>query len=256
MSQIKSRWNNHARLGFARVRRLSIAFVFTFLASISIAICQSSGQPVRMDIPLFSANATTVYARKAVTSPNGKTLVSIGAPDFDTDDHPANVTIHTERGESNTTVRFGLDTEILWSPDSEAFTLTGSCCGANGQYETDVFFMTGKRLKIVKLTLLIERAFGHPVGCSWPEPPNVAAIKWLVPSKKLLVAAEIIHHSNCDSYGTFRAYVVDLAGPLVIKSYNQIKAKKLYGDDLGEELLQADDNCIRNPKSCVVGSNH
>jgi hypothetical protein len=256
MNQVKSLWNDFARLGFARALRKSITLILTLLAFAAIAICQSGGQTARMDIPSYSARATTIYVGKSASSPNGKRVVSIGAPNFDTDDHPARVTVHTERGEWNTTIRFGLDTEILWSPDSESFAVTGSCCGAAGQYETDVFDLTGGRLKVVRLTILIERAFGHPVACRMPEPPNVGAIKWLVPSKKLLVAAEIIHHSNCDSFGTFRAYVVDLAGPLVIRSFNQIKARKLYGEDLGEELAQADDTCIRDPKSCWVGSNH
>jgi len=205
---------------------------------------------------MYSAKATTIYKGQSATSPNGKRSVSIGAVSFDTDDHPAKVTVHTEQGEWSTTIRFGLDAEILWSPDSGSFAITGSNGGANGQYEADVVFVYAGHIKVVKLTLLIERAFGHPVDCWTPEVPNVGATRWLVPSKKLLVAAEIAHHSNCDSFGTFRAYVVDLSGPLVVRSINQIRTRKLYGEDLGEELAQADDDCIRNPKWCVVGSYH
>jgi hypothetical protein len=70
------------------------------------------------------------------------------------------------------------------------------------------------------------------------------------------VAAEIMHHSNCDSFGTFKAYVVDLSGPRIVSTYDQLETKRLYRRDLGEELLQAKDNCIRDPKSCWVGANH
>ena len=164
--------------------------------------------------------------------------------------------METENGRFTKKITFGLNAEVLWSPDSKAFSITGSCCGANGNYETDVFFVRKARLDRVRITPLAIRSFGHPVKCGWPEFPNVAAIKWIVASRELLVAAEIMHHSNCDSFGTFRAYLVDLAGPRLSKSYDQLEAKRLYMDDLGMELLQSDDKCIHDPKSCWVTANH
>jgi len=108
----------------------------------------------------------------------------------------------------------------------------------------------------LELTGVIERAFGQPVQCTWPEPPNVAALKWIVPSKRLLLAAEIVYHTNCDSYGTFKAYVVDLDGPRVVKVLNQLEVKRRYQADLGPFLLDSRDECIRNPKSCRVAAAH
>jgi hypothetical protein len=256
MNRFQIRQNPDARIRIARLCRISIALVLALVGFGPILICQSEGQTERIDVPMYSARATTIYVGKSATSPDRKRTVSIGPVDLDSDDEPANVTVHTERGDWSTTIRFGLDTEILWSPDSESFAITGSNGGANGQYETDVVFVYAGYIRVVKLTLLIERAFGHPVDCWMPEFPNVGAIRWLVPSKELLVAAEIVHHGNCDSSGTFRAYVVDLAGPIVVRSINQTRTRKLYSEDLGEELAQADDDCIRNPKSCVLGSYH
>ena len=224
------------------------------------AFCQSDKEPSKEDVPFFSKNAATIYSwpgrRKTAPSPDGKKKVGIKLLDNDNvEDFPAIVTVDTERGQLTTTIRFGLNTEVLWSPDSMAFTLTGSCCGGNGQYQTDVFMVKDNQLVRVSLTVVAERAFGHPVKCGWPEPPNVAAIRWLIPSKRLLVASEIMHHSNCDSFGTFKAYSIDLSERRIVDQYAQLEAKRRFGTDLGEELLQADDNCIREPKSCRVNFN-
>jgi hypothetical protein len=94
------------------------------------------------------------------------------------------------------------------------------------------------------------------VKCGWPEVPNVAALKWMDGSTKLLLSAEIIHHSNCDSYGTFEGFVVDVASLRIVGHYNQLEMKRLFRSDLGEELQQANDACIRQPRSCYVRANH
>lgn len=151
---------------------------------------------------------------------------------------------------------FGLNAEVLWSPDSKAFAVSGSGEGANGLYWVDVFVLKPDELAVVPLTPVIQRAFGHPVKCGWPELPNVAAIAWIVPSERILLAAEIIHHSNCDSFGTFKAYEVNVRTKTITKTFNQLEAKKRYGRELGRELSDAPDNCIRSPKSCYVGANH
>jgi len=182
--------------------------------------------------------------------------VYIKAQDDESEFHPALVSVKTPERKLVSKIQFGLDTEVLWSPDSKAFAVTGSIEGANGLYETAVFFLRKNRLESVSLTPLVTQAFGHPVKCGWPELPNVAALKWLVPSQQVLVTAEIIHHSNCDSFGTFKAYAVDLTGPRIIKIYDQLSTKKRFGSDLGCELLQADDKCIQDPVSCYLPGNH
>jgi hypothetical protein len=252
--------NLRSSYGLIKLSQRLVAAISSLFVLVSILLCQNPTQVPRYDVPSYSSNAITVYhwddKVKTAASPDGKKKVSIEILDDNAEDFPAKVTVDTEQGQLSATIHFGLDTEVLWSPDSRAFALTGSCCGAGGQYETDVFYVYKKRLVRVELTTLMERAFGHPVRCSWPESPNVAAVKWLIASKELLVAAEIMHHSNCDSFGTFKAYVVDLAGHRVVKVLNQLETKRLYHDDLGEELLQSDDVCIRHPESCHVGSYH
>lgn len=146
--------------------------------------------------------------------------------------------------------------EMQWAPDSRAFFVTGSAHGRNGIYTVRVFRFARGRLEEVDLNRPVLRAFGSPVKCAWPEPPNISGIRWLDGSKELLVAAEIVHHSVCDSYGTFRLYRVDIARRRVLNSYGQLEGKKRFWDDLGEELRQANDECIRKPEKCWVRSNH
>jgi len=100
---------------------------------------------------------------------------------------------------------FGLNAELLWSPSGERFAITGSEGGANGQYRSAVVTVTPNGLVWLDLTPAIERAFGHPVKCGYLETPNVAAITWLFDAQ-LVLAAQIINHSNCDSFGTFVAF--------------------------------------------------
>lgn len=147
--------------------------------------------------------------------------------------------------------------ELLWSGDASAFAVTSSDGGAVGTYHA-VIVGAGGNGKIVSrdLSPLVIRAFGHPVKCDEPEDPNIAAVTWLPGSSRLIVAAEIPPHSNCDSFGTFRAYEVDWRSMRVVRGYDQITAKQLFGKAMGSELRSAPDDCVRRPRSCWVSTNH
>jgi hypothetical protein len=152
--------------------------------------------------------------------------------------------------------RVSIGTEVRWSADSKAFFLTESTRGRNGPYKTTLYLLDDDGVRILDVTPIVYEAFGHPVKCSWSEAPNVAGIKWLEGSRRILVAAEIVNHSVCDSFGTFRLYEISVPALEVIREYGQIKAKRLYWDELGWELRPANDNCISHPESCEVSSNH
>jgi hypothetical protein len=221
-------------------------------AIVILLICVSSAT-AKAEEPLFAVHASV--SNQTALSPNGKSRVSFRLLDDNADDFPTEVSVHTGKITLTSRIEFGLNAEVLWNADSSAFAVTGSSEGANGQYHTDVFIVRSNQLVRVRLTHLIEMAFGHPVRYGWPEVPNVAAIKWLG-SSRVLVAAEIIAHSNCDSFGTFKGFVVDVHGPRVLRKYDQLTVKRLYGPDLGVELRNANDSCIRNPESCFVSTNH
>jgi len=150
----------------------------------------------------------------------------------------------------------GVGCELLWSPDSRAFFVTTSDQGANGSYRLIVVSEVQGALMARDLTPLLARKFGNPVTCGWPERPNVGGISWLGSSKQLLAAAEIVNHSNCDSFGTFKAYVVDVRSMKVVETYGQLATKHRFRGVLGEELQNAPDECVRSPRSCYVSTNH
>ena len=206
------------------------------------------------DKPSFASHAQVGHS---IVSPDKKIRISLRLLDENTDgDFPTQIQVHTATETLTTTIDFGLNAEILWSADSKAFTVTGSSVGANGPYHSDAFIIQPGRLIHVPLTALVRGAFGHPVKCGWPESPNVGAIRWIDNSRTVLVAAEIVNHSNCDSFGTFKAFVIDINTKQILKRYGQLQVKRLYRSDLGIELRGADDTCISKPESCFVLSNH
>jgi hypothetical protein len=159
-------------------------------------------------------------------------------------------------GQSHFDLGAGVDSEVLWSPDSSAFFITTSDGGAAGPYRLLTFQRDRHGVKIVDITPLVERAFGHPVRCDTPSSPNVAGVTWLDGAKRVLAVGEVYPDTNCDSMGTFKAYEVDLRRRHIVRIYDQLEAKKLFAADLGHYLLDADDACVRVPKSCWVNTNH
>lgn len=148
-----------------------------------------------------------------------------------------------------------VDAELVWSPDSLAAFFTGSDGGAVGTYHTHVIYRRAGHLTQVDLSPLIIKRFGHPVRCYEPEDPNVGGITWLG-KDRLLVAAEIPPHSNCDAMGTFTAYEVDLRTLRIVKTYSQIEAKRRFWSALGSELREAQDGCDRRPRACEIPPLH
>ncbi len=165
--------------------------------------------------------------------------------------HKAKLTFWTQL------IQPGVGLEVLWSPDSRAFFVSTSDAGRGGWYSTHVYLLD-KQNKVSEIDVsdLVVSAFGHPVRCGWHEDPNVAGIRWSVASKRIIVAGQIAPHSNCDSFGTFRAYEIAVPEGKLLRSWGQIEAKRMFHDDLGWDLIDAPDNCIRHPKACEVAYNH
>ena len=165
--------------------------------------------------------------------------------------HKAKLTFWTQL------VQPGVGLEVLWSPDSRAFLVSTSDAGRGGWYSTHVYLLDDQnKVSEIDVSDLVLSAFGHPVKCGWPEDPNVAGIRWSVASRKIIVAAQIAPHSNCDSYGVFHAYEIAVQEKKILHSWGQIEAKRLFRDDLGWDLIDAPDECIRHPQSCEVAYNH
>jgi hypothetical protein len=82
-----------------------------------------------------------------------------------------------------------------------------------------------------------------------------AAVKWL-DSEHLLAAVQVPNVSVCDSMGVFELREMSVRDLSIRKTYGQIEAKKLFEGDLGGNLRDANDGCVRDPKSCWVAAHH
>ena len=51
--------------------------------------------------------------------------------------------------------------------------------------------------------------------------------------------------------GTFEAFEITIPQGQVKLRYGQFETKRLFHDDLGPELRNASDGCVRDPASCV-----
>lgn len=226
-----------------------------YMALFAMNVCSLHAQDTgTVTSTLFAKQASTADRTK---SPDGLKTVSISQiHSTGEEDFPADVEVTLRNKKLKAKIRFGLNTEMLWSPDSNAFAITGSSEGANGLYWTTIYLIQGDKLVEIPVTEMVRNEFGNPVKCSWPEYPNVAAIEWLKPSVRILVAAEIINHSNCDSFGTFKAYEVDIANKSIVATYDQLEVKKRFGTQLGPELAESPDSCVRAPQTCFVPANH
>lgn len=149
----------------------------------------------------------------------------------------------------------GIGAELLWSPDSKTLAVTTSDVGRNGVFNTYLFRLDHGSIQKIDVSPLVRKEFDHPVACAYPEPPNVAAVSWSS-SDHLLIAAQILDHSICDSFGTFVLYEIDIPQKAIVRRYNQIEAKRLYSSSLGVFLQHSRDDCVTNPKKCEVPSNH
>jgi hypothetical protein len=130
--------------------------------------------------------------------------------------------------------------------------VTYSDAGDDGTYHLVVFHLGGAGLTATR-PLRDGRALLRP-DCAQPEAPNVAAVAWPGPdASRLVVAVAVPRGSTCASQGTFRAFTVSLPTAQVTERYDQLQAKREFRALMGEELLSASDECIRNPKACPAG---
>jgi len=147
--------------------------------------------------------------------------------------------------------------EIGWSASSDRFFVTYSDGGAIGSYHVAAYALANGKLTELPVAADVSRDFltRYP-KCFRPETPNVAGIAWSRDASRLLVAAEVLPHSNCDEMGTFRVYEVAVPGGKIVRRYSQIEAKKLFRRLLGPELRNADDSCFSHPGACAIPMLH
>lgn len=147
--------------------------------------------------------------------------------------------------------------EIGWSPTSAFFFVTYSDGGAVGTYHVSVYRISAAKIGKIDLTGAVRRDFQrHYPKCDSPEEPNIAGVAWSSDSTTLLVAAQVLPHSNCDNMGTFNLYTVAVSNGRIIDRIPQLAAKASFYDLLGQELRAADDHCFSKTGSCWIPALH
>jgi len=185
-----------------------------------------------------------------IPSPDGKKMIIVKSS-RDKDLPRSTLVVEAFGHEFEAGFTWSPDCEVAWAPDSRAFFATYTMGGAIGGFVTQVFFVQHDGLKLLKPTAeVIEEFMSRPHYCYWDEGPNVGGVMWLGDSSRILVAAEFLPHSNCEEMGTFRAYEITIPDGKIVKIYNQLAAKELFWPHLGEELRNADDECLRKPRYC------
>jgi hypothetical protein len=200
----------------------------------------------------FSRSAKSIWGTKRliIPSPDGRNSINVDAPQNTNSHDPRPVTLFANGKSYPISVGWWINAEAAWAPDSKAFFITYSDDGNIGRYHVKIFYVSDSGFQVFE-PIPDGRTIFQP-RCFDPELPNVGAIKWMgADSRSLLIAVEVPPHSSCASMGTFEAFEIELPSGKVVSHYDQLTAKKLFKSYLGDELLNADDGCIRKPQSCV-----
>jgi hypothetical protein len=235
----------------------AISSILAALLTVGVVIGPARGQDIRPPKGTFSSIATSFsnayvnHLTITVPSPDGRSRIVAYA-----EREAFILDVEGWIGSSKVRIPYGPNTEVLWSPDSNAFLVTENSGGLMGSYLLTVVGRMNGHLTIRHLTKLVARKFGHSVRCFEPEVPNVAGLTWLGSSRELLAVAEILPHSNCDSMATFIAYSVDPWRSRVLKTYTQLEAKERFGSLMGPRLLNAPDECSEKPEACYIPQLH
>lgn len=230
--------------------RIRDIFISVLLVTIPAIAQEPGGGYSRLATPIWGARHSFV-----LRSPDGSKAIVVNRTAVKENWAPGGfkidwqVTVRAKGKEYRTRIGDLVDSEVEWSPDSKTFFLTYSDGGNIGRFHVKIVYVGSSGLRETE-PIPDGRKLLVP-NCYSPEEPNVGAIRWMGSTLRLLIAVEVPPHSSCASMGTFRAYEITVPGGKVLKQYGQLRAKALFANSIGEELVGADDECVRHPETCV-----
>lgn len=217
------------------------------VTALLIAVGQATGSTAPMKTPqpgMWSSGAAYLWPGPTALRdyPPGGRAIRLGAPDRSTalligDEE---MTLQAADGRTIGKAKILDLAEILWSPDSQAFTLTQSDGGWVGDWSLSVYRPTRSGLQRYQVEKEALRDFAaRPVkrtaSCAI-ESPNVAAIAWTNGSKELLLVVERHPHSSACDPGAIRGYVVNAATGAIQKSYSAQGLSDAFPKALGSRF--------------------
>jgi hypothetical protein len=147
--------------------------------------------------------------------------------------------------------------EIGWSSASDRFFLNYSDGGNVGTFHVAIYHFVKGRLEAISLTRAVSRDFSERYPkCFSPEAPNIVGIAWSKDAARMLLAAQVLPHTNCDNMGTFMMYEVAVPSGAIIHRFTQGEAKTSFRKLLGTELQAANDGSFSEPGSCFIPMLH
>lgn len=201
------------------------------VTALLIAVGQAAGSAAPMKTPqpgMWSSGAAYLWPGPTALRdyPPGGRAIKLVSPDRSTallisDEE---MTLQSAAGRTIGKAKILDLAEVLWSPDSQAFTLTQSDGGWVGDWSFSVYRATRSGLQRYQVEKEALRDFAaRPVkrteSCAI-EAPNVAAIAWTNASKELLLVVETPPHSSACDPGAIRGYVVSATTGAIQKTYS------------------------------------
>ncbi|MCU1284897.1 MAG: hypothetical protein JWO13_1247 [Acidobacteriales bacterium] len=219
----------------------SILFCSTLLVLASLGSAASS-KKAHTSYSLFSTRATDVWDNispsrpMVIQSPDGLNVLKTQWPSYSAD---LSLILASRSVTKTIQIGKGIGSEVMWAPDSRAFSVTTSNVGGNGPYETHIYYLESGEIREVNPTALVRDVVDPTLRCDWEQTANVIAIAWLRSSKHLLVAGQVPHHSVCRNMGTFTLFEIQLPEGNIVHTYSQAEAKRRFSKYLGKELRDA-----------------
>lgn len=109
-------------------------------------------------------------------------------------------------------------TEVLWSPDSQAFVINSSDGGLVGKWDAYLYIVEADG----HVTGRTVRPLVDPLVRTWPECgsgsyANIGAAGWSVAGSELLIVAEVPPHSACRNMGAILGFRVSVRSWRVVE---------------------------------------
>ncbi len=128
----------------------------------------------------------------------------------------------------------GPKAELLWAPDSRALAVTADDGGAAGRFDLSILVhrKKGRHWRQIDLGDRVAKLFAPEMRCGGEVVPNVGAVGW-TSGQRLIVAAQVPPHADCDDKGHIAAYIVDAASGDVLMQLDPRALRRHYRRMLG-----------------------